>query len=102
MVAPGFVAFNTTLMLFTNKVVCLDTLIYIFLRCHKSITDALTLFFSAMKLAPNVEVCTKVWILMTMLWELILPQKQNGDKNTSDLVVTMAGIHKHMGVQFIK
>ena len=60
-VLPGFVAFDTTLVLSTNIGVGLDTLIPIDIRWCQSITDSMAEFFSAVNLSPNVEVCTVVW-----------------------------------------
>ena len=57
-VLPILVKLNNTLVFSTD--IGLETLILIYLMWHRSITDSYIAFFSAVKLAPNVEVCTAV------------------------------------------
>ena len=58
---PGFLAYKTTLMLYTNTGVDLDILIPIDLMWYQIITYSSKDFFSNVNSAPNVEVCTAVW-----------------------------------------
>ena len=65
----------------------LDTLITIDLRWYGSITESSTLFFSAMNLAPNIEVCNTVWIFDD---HVVVFDSTTENKPVIDISVTMS------------
>ena len=55
-----------------------------------------------MNSAPNVEVCTAVWSFDDYVVVVDPTTEKPSDLSTSDLDMTMVGIHKHMDSKLIK